>query len=496
MARDRNVYVWQAYVTVMSIVSLACIGALIFVVFQSGTNYKTVQGALERETAAKDSERKQTNARQVLERIVGVGTPLSESEFTQLVSTVGSDEKLTAAIKAYTTNMALFGPNATEPSYTKLVSTLMSELRARNMQVEAAAKREIDQKDKYDSTIAQETKAREAERQKAQDLANELEKELAKYTENINLQQQTITKIEAEKQTLIQTKEAKIRSLTATVEKITAEKEELLKRLDKLTRKLNEIRGEDFQYVQGRIIEVADGGNTVYINLGKASGLRPGVTFGILDGDITRVGDNKAKAMMEVVAVLDQHLSRCRVLDDRVRKTILREDSIYSPFWQPGKEVEFALVGTIDLNGDLRDDRETAKALIRQNGGKVTYELLPNGQEIGKLTIDTQWLVIGDEFKTRNVAELDAATAALAKKRRDIEDDAKKLNIGKMNLEKFKSWARGGNAGEVLPLGSNLQSTPSDYLPRPSNDNTGRVSELFQARDGNLSRAARQPANP
>ena len=42
MARDRNVYVWQAYVTVMSIVSLACLGALLFVIFQSGTNAKTV----------------------------------------------------------------------------------------------------------------------------------------------------------------------------------------------------------------------------------------------------------------------------------------------------------------------------------------------------------------------------------------------------------------------------------------------------------------------
>ena len=123
MARDRNVYVWQAYVTVMSIVSLACLGALIFVIVQSGTNSKTVEGALAREQKAMDELRKTTNARQILERILGVGAPLSESEFNQLKSTSTDDQKLNETIKVYEKNMGLFGPGASDPSYTKLVAT-------------------------------------------------------------------------------------------------------------------------------------------------------------------------------------------------------------------------------------------------------------------------------------------------------------------------------------------------------------------------------------
>ena len=86
MARDRNVYVWQAYVTVMSIVSLACLGALAFVIFQSGTNSKTVEAANEKEQAAQDALRVENNRRQLLESMLGVGKPISEAEFNQLVS--------------------------------------------------------------------------------------------------------------------------------------------------------------------------------------------------------------------------------------------------------------------------------------------------------------------------------------------------------------------------------------------------------------------------
>lgn len=492
MARDRNVYVWQAYVTVMSIVSLACLGAMMFVIFQSGTNAKTVEGAIAKEQKATDELRKATNARQVLERIVGVGTPITESEFTQLLSTVSGDEKLNAAVKVYTQNMALFGPGASEPSYTKLVSTLMQELRARNMQVDAASKREIELKDKYEATIAQETKARDAEKQKAQDLANQLEKELTKYTENINLQQQTITKIETEKQALVQSLNKKIKEKTAEVDKLVGSNGDLQKQIEKLNRKLQEIQGEDFQYAQGKITNVTDGGDTVYINLGSADRLKPGVTFGVLDADIAKVSGVKPKAKIEVIAVINERLSRCRVLADRTATTILRGDQIYSPGWQAGKDVLFALVGKMDIDGDSIDDRDTLKALIEQNGGKVTAELLPNGELKGSISIDTNWLVLGEDFQVKG-GELDTAMTGIAKKRADLELQAKALNIGRMNLDKLLSYLRGGKAGDVLPIGTAMRSKAEDYRKSSGGfDNPGRVSELFQTRDGDLNRRVPQ----
>ena len=492
MARDRNVYVWQAYVTVMSIVSLACLGALIFVIFQSGTNSKTVEGALAREQKATDELRKTTNARQILERILGVGAPLSESEFNQLKSTSTDDQKLNETIKVYEKNMGLFGPGASDPSYTKLVATLMQELRSRNTQVDAAGKREIEMKNNYEDTIARETKARDAEKQKAQDLANQLEKELTKYTEKVDQQQQEIKKIESDKQIVVLDLNKKLKDALANLDKSRLDKAELTKRIDGLRRLLDEIKGEDFQYVQGKITQVTDGGDTVYINLGKADRLRPGVTFGVLDADITSVTKSKPKAKIEVVEVLYEHLSRCKVLSDRAPTVILVGDSIYSPGWQPGKDVKFALIGKMDIDGDTRDDTAMLKQIITQNGGIVAAELSPSGTMTGKLTEDISYLVIGEEFRVLG-KELDPSSAAAAKKRAEIELEAKSLGIAKITVDKLLNWLRSSSTNEVVPLGNALRGK---LQPNPKGDgkptDNGRVSELFQSRDGKAVRAVPQ----
>jgi hypothetical protein len=494
MARDRNVYVWQAYVTVMSIVSVACLGALVFVLFQSGTSAKTVEGALAREQKATEELRKSDQGKQVLEHILGVGTQLSDPEFEGLVSGLAGDEKLNSAVKAYTANKALFGQGASDKSFSKLVETLMLELRNKNKTIEDAAKKEIEMRSSYDETIARETKAREAEKQKAQDFANKADQELTKYTENIATQQQLITNIDTEKKRQAATFTAKIGELNKSLEDSKKENEDMKKRLDQLVSKLDAIKGEDFQYAQGKITEVADGGRTVYINLGKADRLRPGVSFGVIDADVTRFSEAKPKAKIEVIAVVDEHLSRCKVLSDRIPAIILTGDAIYSPAWLPGKEVEFALVGKMDIDGDGRDDREVLKALLRQNGAKVSADLPPNGKLEGALSVDTSYLVMGEEFKVRG-SELDATAVSAADARNKLEAQARSMAISKINLNKLLGWIRGGSANEVIPIGNAQRSKAEDYLKTGgTNDsnNNGRVSELFQSRDGKLNR---QPPN-
>ncbi len=495
MARDRNVNVWQAYVTVMSIVSLACLGAMAFVIFQSGTNSKTVEAANEKEQAAQDALRAEITRRQLLESMLGVGKPISEAEFSQLVSSVTADEQLNAAVKTYTNNMALFGPGATDRNYTKLVTTLMQELRDRNREVVSSRTTEKAQKDEFDSKLSQETKAREAEKKNADDLSNQLNQALVKYAENTRAQQELISKIETDKTTLVKSLEKKNRDVTAKFDKSQVSIGELEKRLDSVVRKLDEIQGEDFQYVQGKIVEVANGGDTVWINLGRADGLRPGVSFGVVNSDVSRVADAKPKAKIEVVEVVSgsEHLSRCKVLSDRAPTTILRGDSIYSPAWQPGRKVEFAMVGKMDIDGDGKDDRETVKALIEQNGGRVTVDLAPAGKVSGQLSVDTRWMVMGEEFKVRG-GGLDSVETAAAKERGILEAQAKSMGISRINLDKLMGWLRGSGANEVSPLGNSMRSGVLDFRTGPRiNDNAGRVSPIFQNRDGTGNKNSAQP---
>ncbi len=496
MARDRNVYVWQAYVTVMSIVSLACLGALAFVIFQSGTNTKTVEAATAKELASQDALRAEINKRQLLEMMLGVGKVFNEAEFQQMKTSVTADEPLNAVVKTYMNDMALISGEK-DKNYTKLVSTLMKELRERNKSLEIKTQLELTQKEEFDETIKRETKAREAEKRNAQDLTNKLDAALVKYTEDIKAQQEMISKIEFDKNSLLKSLEKKNRELTVKFDKSQVSIGELEKRLDSLVRKLDEIQGEDFQYVQGKIVEVTNGGDTVWINLGRADGLRPGVSFGVVNSDVSRVSDAKPKAKIEVVEVVSgsEHLSRCKVLSDRAPTTILRGDSIYSPAWQPGRKVEFALVGKMDIDGDGKDDRETVKALIEQNGGKVTVDLAPAGKVSGQLSVDTRWMVMGEEFKVRGL-ELDSVETAAAKERGILEAQAKSMGISRINLDKLLGWLRGSGANEVSPLGTSMKPGVLDYRTTPRvNDNAGRVSNIFQNRDGTANKNPVQPNN-
>ncbi len=107
---------------------------------------------------------------------------------------------------------------------------------------------------------------------------------------------------------------------------------------------LNKLRNDQFETTQGEIRFVVRGGNVVTINLGSADALRPGVTFGVIDADETRLQDAKVKASIQVTQIQGEHLAQARVvLKPEIRNPIIPGDMIYSPFWAPGRVVKIAL---------------------------------------------------------------------------------------------------------------------------------------------------------
>jgi len=484
MARDRNLSVWQAYVIVMSFVSLLCIGALCYTVFQSGTNFKTVEAAKKQEKDAQEDLRKALDKSQVLEMVLGEGG-WKQDEIDKKMQTFSGDAKMDSIQKKFVADMGLLGPNVTDKNYHKLVETLMQTVRERNLQVDAQAKREEDLKVKYDATIKQETDAREAERKRANELAQQLEQTQVAYAQKEKERQEEITKIQTDRQRLAQQAETEKRTYLGEIDKLTKKRDDLARQNELLGKQLEEIKGEDFQYVQGKITEVVDGGETVYLNLGRADGLRAGVRFSVLDDDTSKVADVEPKARIEVVEVNQQtdHLSRARVLPDRNPRTILRGDRIYSPAWQPGRKVSFGLVGKLDIDGDGKDDRETVKALIAQNGGEVSVDLRPDGRMEGNLNVNTRWLVIGDEFKILG-GTLDAATEVMGKRRVELEQQAKSMGVSRINLDKLMGYLRGSNVEDVVPLGNATRASDFKRREAPPVPGKGRVSGLFQTPDG------------
>ena len=186
-----------------------------------------------------------------------------------------------------------------------------------------------------------------------------------------------------------------------------------------------------FPPFQGKITEVAKGGDIVFINLGRADTLRPGVRFAVVGQVVSRLADGKPKATIEVVEVLTtaDHLSRCKVVSIRNSNRIQVGDSIYSPAWQPGKKVEFAMIGIMDIDGDGNDDRKKIIELIESRGGIVTFDLPPDGKVTGELTIDTRWLIVGEDFSVLDEGGV-------------LESKSKSLGISRINLNKLLGFLR------------------------------------------------------
>ncbi len=191
-----------------------------------------------------------------------------------------------------------------------------------------------------------------------------------------------------------------------------------------------DLQEDERKYVQGKITEVSQGGDVVHINIGKADGLSPGVSFAVLAPDIDHVADASPKAKIQVVEVISgsEHLSRCKVLSIPTGN-ISKGDSIYSVAWQPGKTVGFALVGKMDIDGDGTDDREKVKWMIAEAGGLVTFDLPPDGKSTGELTAETRWLVIGQDFKETDVGGV-------------VDAKVRSLGVMRFNLEKLLGWLR------------------------------------------------------
>jgi hypothetical protein len=486
MARDRNVTVWQAYVIVMSIVSVLSLGWLFFILFTSGTNQRTAETALKDKRTAEDTLRAASNKNQLLMSMLGVGTPISDAEFEQLRSQITGDADIDAAAKSFTNHMVLFGPGATEKSYVKLVDNLMQQLRRRN---EALIKIQNDSdtdRKNFNETIKRETDLRAAAQKEKEEIALKAQADLEGYTDKISKQIKLYEELQAEKVAMQQQLDARIVELNQAIAKLKKEKEDTMVSLASLNRKLAEVRNEGFEFVQGEITDVIDG--NVWINRGRADGLTPGVTFIVTDSDVNQVVNAKSKAKVEVVELIGSNGARAKIIEDRAYTPILRGDKIYSSFWQPGAVTEIALVGKMDIDGDGRDDRQRLASLIEQNNAKVVFDL-PEGQRMGrqKLSPSVRWLVLGGDVKVRATdgEGVDQNTQAALRERQQIETQARELSITIIPLNRLVNLMQVNESARSL--GSNFRPDVKEYSKPPSNPyQTGKVSELYQTPSGKL----------
>jgi len=481
-AKDRNLSAWMAYVIVASFVSVGLTGALGYTMYSSSNLQTTAKEAVSR---AADSDKKY---RDIVQNLDYVKAMLGQRQFSEVemksledsISGSGGPDALNKLQEDYQKDMTLFGPS--EPfqnkNYHKLADYLMRELRARNAQVDSAAKTAQELNLKTESTVRSETDARKA----AEAKSNDLDKQLAEARADFKNKIDDLIKMNSQTNETLQKKigeHAKEKAkLESTVKTRTDDVAMLTSRNLSLVRRIEVLENVDFQAVQGKVVDVERGGTIIYVNLGSADGLRPGVHFSVLNPDVSRLNEAKPKAHIEIVQILGANQARAKVLASDLKIPVLKGDVIYSPVWEKGRKVEFALMGALDMDGDGSDDRQMVRNLIEQSGGVISEDLSPDGKSKGKMTADTRWLVVGKKFDVSGAEELDPKIREFRSKYSDMESRARGLAVSQINLDKLLSWIRSSGDDRSMPLGNAARAT--DFIDsKPMKSSTGSVSEIY-----------------
>ncbi|QDV70908.1 hypothetical protein Poly24_46410 [Rosistilla carotiformis] len=430
---------------------------------------------------AQNQVRTQDSKIQVMERMLGVGQ-MTDAEFAQMLTSAGGDDKMNLIEQQFAQDMSLMNEDG-KKNYHELPSFLMRTIRDKSALL-AAAEQQIARLGKEKDAILERETARadKAEKDK-DDLNTQLQKtmaDLAKAREDHNLKQQQMQDLLTKSQ----------QQITAVTTSAAREKTQLVKQSTQLQTTIDDqkntietLRNDEFETPQGRVVHVMPGGNVVFINLGSADGLITGVTFGVIDQDEVRVTNVEPKGNLEVTAILGSHLAQARVVYNKeLRNPVIEDDKIYTPFWAPGRRVEIALAGLMDLDGDGTDDSDRIKAMVKSVGATVSAQVDARGIETGELTFDTRFLVLGTnpEFGEGD-ADADAGNASVLAAVGKLKARAKQLGITTISLNKLLGYLRSLDQDLVIPLGtaSRAEDFPPTMTEGLGKRSPGKVSELF-----------------
>lgn len=339
----------------------------------------------------------------------------------------------------------------------------------------------------------------EAAAKKSAELVKVKEAELAKLKEEFVKAQKAIAgaKDDKSEQFLQATKElearaTKIEELTKETEKI---KEELEKKIEKLTKDKKDLEVK-YQTIQvkiapidllahdspkGKILSLDRTGAVAYINLGSADNVRPQLTFSVFGVSASGKADKARKAALEVVNVLEPHMSMARISDvvNPNRDPVLTGDLLFNPSWSPTLKQHIAVAGLIDLTGDGTDSSlEFMRNLERQNIVVDAYLDMRDPQLAfrGKMSYKTNYLVLGEipEFGAADVLNKNdprvERTKEVLNKLSEIQNEAGRLGITIVPARRFMTLIGYRIPKTVRPPDYMTKTFPGAAPPAVKND--------------------------
>ncbi len=386
-----------------------------------------------------------------------------ESESLKEYIGLNPQDSAETASQAFEDDMKTYGATFAEEdrTYRNLIETVSEENR-RKTESEITAKQKISQ---MEGTIVQIEAEKDKQIQKFEQQLQTVSTQAAKDREQFNkdrdaFKQKTeqletqITELQQKFDATVAAKDEQVAALTndlAAANKQVAECKAMIQ------------TGEPGSEVPDGLITQSDlRRDMVWVNLGSADGLVAQTAFSVYDASQPVGGDdNPPKGSIEITQVYEDR-SVGRITSDDASNPILRDDKIYSPIWQKGRTMRFALSGWIDLDNDGNSDIERIKSLIALNGGQVDAYVDNEGelQDLDKLTVNTRYIVNGDLVS----GVLDEFSTARRKATETIRERAIRFQVDPIGIEQFLDLMGWNQASRTVPLGG--QTRGEDFISK------------------------------
>lgn len=377
-------------------------------------------------------------------------------------------------------DMAKFGAGYPEKSlfYRPLLEEMFKTITARNGELDVAkakiAKLETDFATREASKQPQIDDFKKAAETASKDLSGERDKFKADR-ERITQEQ---LKLKGDLDAARKSTAASVAQVDRKLQDATTQNNKLVNTVKALTIEKRALLATKFEIPSGEIRWVNQHAGTAWINLGSADALQRQVTFGVYPADTSDITAGK-KANIEVTRILGDHLAEVRIFDDKISDPIMPGDKIYTPVWMPGEKRHFALAGSMDVRGEGKNDLQIVKDLITANGGVVDCYLdEKTGKPVGRLTVKTRFLVVGDPPGEKSQADVIGNY-------QKVLNDADRFGIQTIQLGDLLHRMGWKNQTSVVQYG--LGANPKHFSAKPGDEgvgkSTGNVSEIFQSRE-------------
>jgi hypothetical protein len=347
-------------------------------------------------------------------------------------------------------------------------------------------------RDQYSAEVAQYRQAAEASAADNQNL-------IARQTEITDAKDAEIARLEADSARLAGELDQTQVAFAAYRDEAEKSKTNLIRINNRLLERYEEATKLSFEVADGEIRRVDNLTQVVYINLGEADHLPLRTTFSVYRKNHQGVGrgTEDIKGAIEVTRIIDDHLAEARITDQDYYDPIAPGDPIYSPLWEVGRKEQFAIVGTIDLDGDGESDRDLLHQIVNSAGAEIQHEVNDEGERIpadGSIDDTTKFLVVGsipDPAQLATDPEQEAAVRVgdyhLKMREEAREHGVRTITLHDlMNYMGYKPQRRVWRPGEQRPysLKAGSRSTAVTEQIGESRRGSGETSTRF----GNTSR--------